>query len=446
MSFWRMTGLALLALTGFAGAAQAQCPSGAAASEPLYRSGLELNEATSLDATAGGPLDLGECEDLPGAGYISDAPSLSLAFTRDEPRDLRIRVRSDCDSTLLINDVNRNWHFDDDTNTTDPEVWIENAPSGRLDIWVGSISNETCAAAVELETFEEGTRAGMSGGSDASCPSVDNPGLTLDLTGDELRSGRALTLKAGGVIPLSGCGAFEGLGYVRSRPDYSINFERTDAFDIRFEATSACDTAMVVNDYYENWHYSDDVEGHNPALWIRNPESGRIDVWLGTLAEAECDATLTLTTHPAENPDVIGGGGSESVPREACFGAETAGEPLDFASADLYTPGVFPALAGGSVDLERCQEVTGIGHVEAQPDYSLNLTQSGGHDIRIRASGTCDLVLVSNDYHRNWQYSDDANGRDPEIIIFDPPTGRIDLWVGAIGVETCKAKIEVESF
>lgn len=437
--------LAAMGMAAASDAARADCPSAdASTGETLYRSGADLYEATRMDVTAGGALDLGSCEDVPGAGYLSPAPALSLAFTRDTARDVRIRVEAACDATLLVNDVNRNWLFDDDTNATDPELWIEDAPSGRFDIWIGTIGPEPCAAEIEFETFDVGSRGAPSPDDAPTCPTVDLIGEELDLSGDALRTAKTLNLAAGGTIPLSGCSALEGLGYVRAQPDFSLNYTRTTPMDLRIRATSTCDTALLANDFYQEWHYSDDVNGQDPELVLANPETGRIDIWVATLPQEPCDATVTLSTEPARGGG--GSGDSGGKAKAACLNADQPGEPLDFASEAFYSPMVFPASAGGSVNLEQCAEVSGIGFVNAQPTYSLNLTQSGAHDLRVRASGTCDLVLIANDFHRTWHYSDDVNGRDPEIVLLQPPTGRIDFWLGTIGTDACKAKIEVEAF
>ncbi len=47
------------------------------------------------------------------------------------------------DTSLVINDANGRWHCNDDTNGLNPQVDINNPPSGHYDIWVGSYQRGT---------------------------------------------------------------------------------------------------------------------------------------------------------------------------------------------------------------------------------------------------------------------------------------------------------------
>ena len=72
------------------------------------------------------------------AGYIDSAqPDVNLTHTAGRSR-LYIYVRSDTDTTLLVNDASGNWHCSDDFNESSPAIILENPPSGNYNIWVGS--------------------------------------------------------------------------------------------------------------------------------------------------------------------------------------------------------------------------------------------------------------------------------------------------------------------
>jgi hypothetical protein len=104
---------------------------------------------------AGGPADIALCASLPGRGFVTLAPDYTLAFSGNgNGRALEVRLESECDSVLLINDSVANWHFDDDSNgSMDARIRFEAAVEGSYDIWIGSYESEGCNASITLETF-----------------------------------------------------------------------------------------------------------------------------------------------------------------------------------------------------------------------------------------------------------------------------------------------------
>lgn len=154
-----MKPLALVAALGIAGmipAAAVACPdwqySGVSNLGGL--SGSYLYTPRQWTVVAGGNVDLGSCS-APGFGYVISQPDFEFSFQNDQGYGrLEISVQGDCDTVLLVNDANGNWHFNDDANgSLQPQVDVYGAPSGTYDVWVGTYNGSTCNARLELESW-----------------------------------------------------------------------------------------------------------------------------------------------------------------------------------------------------------------------------------------------------------------------------------------------------
>lgn len=93
-----------------------------------------------LQVVSGGELNV-EAQGL-GAGcvgFVTSQPDLVLNLNGVSSM-LRFFVRSNADTTLVVNDARGNWHCNDDvaSNNTNPMVTIRNAPAGHYDLWIGS--------------------------------------------------------------------------------------------------------------------------------------------------------------------------------------------------------------------------------------------------------------------------------------------------------------------
>lgn len=112
------------------------------ASEPTYGritlDGSFTPDPHTLTLSAGGSVDV----DVSGCGYgfVASAPDYNLTYAGGS--DLSFYVRSDEDTTLLINRPDASWICDDDSlGDSNPVVTIPNAPSGLYNIWVGTYSD-----------------------------------------------------------------------------------------------------------------------------------------------------------------------------------------------------------------------------------------------------------------------------------------------------------------
>ncbi len=103
---------------------------------------------------AGGSVNLFEqaqaCS-IQGHGYVAAAPDFTVYYDAPEANaELTVSVTADCDTVLLINDLNAAWLFNDDTNGLNPAITIPAAASGRYDIWVGTYGPNLCQSSISL--------------------------------------------------------------------------------------------------------------------------------------------------------------------------------------------------------------------------------------------------------------------------------------------------------
>jgi hypothetical protein len=88
-------------------------------------------------------------------------------------------------------------------------------------------------------------------------------------------------------------------GYVYGAgPDVQLFYDAGsgDYLSFRFRADSSNDTFLLVNDPDGDWWIMDDSEASlDPAFGIRNPPSGRYDIWVGTWTEGLVSGTLEIS-------------------------------------------------------------------------------------------------------------------------------------------------------
>lgn len=103
------------------------------------------DDPRTLDVVSGGGINAAEA--IEGcSGYISDAPDVRLSFTAEPSPSafpLHISVRSDGDTTLVINAPDGNWYCNDDGQEgINPSIVFGPAQSGDYEIWIGSFDEE----------------------------------------------------------------------------------------------------------------------------------------------------------------------------------------------------------------------------------------------------------------------------------------------------------------
>lgn len=256
----------------------------------------------SRSVTAGGQIDLASCGGIPGSGRVTLPPDFTLSFNGNPlNRDLEFRVQGQCDTVILVNGPNGQWHFNDDDAGFDPRLRLPSAASGQYDIWVGTYSPGNCAATLVMETFG-GTVAPPPPPPppppEALCPIASLPGAqTLSLSAQELRTPRDLSITAGGPLDLGACAAVSGNGWIIQSPDLSMNLTANPGnLDLEFRVGAGCDTVLLVNDSRGRWHFADDSVGLDPLIRLPAARTGQYDVWVGTFSPGNCASTLLIST------------------------------------------------------------------------------------------------------------------------------------------------------
>ena len=108
----------------------------------------------AIDFTAGGAQDIAGCEQFYASGYYSARPDFAFYYdAEDRGRMVRIKVTSSCDTTLVVNDAEGRWHYNDDDEGLNPALRFDNAASGLYHIWMGTYSSQMCPATISFETF-----------------------------------------------------------------------------------------------------------------------------------------------------------------------------------------------------------------------------------------------------------------------------------------------------
>lgn len=89
-------------------------------------------------------------------------------------------------------------------------------------------------------------------------------------------------------------------GYVSRNPDVRLDYSAGD-YPLNFYTISEGDATIIVNMPDGSWVCSYDDDGHNPAVLLSNPQSGRYAVWVGSYDGAAGDATLQISEMPVRN-------------------------------------------------------------------------------------------------------------------------------------------------
>lgn len=106
-----------------------------------------------ISLTAGGSheVDEGRCS----YGYVANRPDVDLYFDSRGRGTLYIYVRSDDDTTLLINLPDGSWVCNDDGfGNRNPIVVINNASGGLYDIWVGTYGDDMASARLYISEID----------------------------------------------------------------------------------------------------------------------------------------------------------------------------------------------------------------------------------------------------------------------------------------------------
>ncbi len=104
------------------------------------RSGFTPDPIT-VPMASGGPNDVSLTLGSPCVGFVATAPDLDVNYQAGSLGLLPLAffVRSDADTTLVINAPDGTWYCDDDSGIgVNPSITFSNPMTGNYDVWVGT--------------------------------------------------------------------------------------------------------------------------------------------------------------------------------------------------------------------------------------------------------------------------------------------------------------------
>ncbi|MFC5345736.1 peptidase S1 [Brevundimonas staleyi] len=106
---------------------------------------------------AGGNINVNDASSLGGqcVGMITDAPDYRIHYTAQPGVRLTIRIRSQADTTLVVNGPDGQWYCNDDIGSSiNPGVLYRTPRSGVYDIWVGTYGSDPAPAEIRITEME----------------------------------------------------------------------------------------------------------------------------------------------------------------------------------------------------------------------------------------------------------------------------------------------------
>lgn len=140
----------VIAALSASGAAAAQDPSANAGGASRKNAGFTPDPIT-VNVYSGGGIDASDTLGGSCVGMIAGAPDYEFTYTAGS-FPLSFQVRSQGDTSLIINGPDGRWYCDDDTNGLNPELTWGRPGSGSYDIWVGAVGDAASATLYITET------------------------------------------------------------------------------------------------------------------------------------------------------------------------------------------------------------------------------------------------------------------------------------------------------
>ena len=133
----------------------------------------------------------------------------------------------------------------------------------------------------------------------------------------------------------------------------------------------------------------------------------------------------------------------------ACPDYTEYGETHELTEQELYAGMEFSVRAGGRHALSECKfrGVDDEGYVTAEPDFTFELSEMDGYHLELVIESDCDSILLINTADRQWLYDDDSAGDyDAMIVLQNPSSGYLDVWIGTYDGEYCDAWLNLEAY
>lgn len=318
-----------------------------------------------------------------------------------------------------------------------------------------------------------------------ACPDAGQSREVMGYAAGALAQVQTHMVAAGGASDLSACdlGAI-GLGRFDAAPGHSFVLEGAVTQPVVLAVTSPCDTAMLVRGADGQWRFNDDGNGDldpRVTLAAEVAAAGKVDVWIGSLDSAGCTAELAVAQAGAAMPivpfaapramgDVVQAQATQPAPlpmpvpvpapipapvpvpvpvpmpmptAAVCPDPALIGPSLSVTGPQLLQPQAYMAQIAGENDISTCPDIDGYGMMTQAPSFTLTLSQMAGYAFTAETFADCDAVMAINDANGQWHFNDDGpNGLQPQLILEGAQAeGRVDIWVGSFGGESCQGTI-----
>ena len=268
------------------------------------RSGF-LPDPHTVQASAGGTLDLGAETDGYCSGFVSAPPTVELNWSGGGTQ-LQFFFRAGAqggDAVMLVRDPGGFYFCNDDiySGNLNPGVNIADPSNGRYQVWLGSFhSGSVVHGGLEIsEGYIEEFQYHDDFEDDFYFDDYDEPASTgLDWSMNphfgtaSLRAGftpdpHRVRINAGGLNNVwdlnlgSAC-----VGYASTAPDFRLHWDGSSSLlHFYFEPdVTGNDTTLIISDPNGNWRCNDDANNNtvNPFVRFDNPPTGQYDIWVGT--------------------------------------------------------------------------------------------------------------------------------------------------------------------
>ena len=244
-------------------------------------------------------------------------------------------------------------------------------------------------------------------------------GFQPDPLAKDLEAGGELQTNLGGVQ-----------ANVAKAPDFRLEYT-AGKYPLSFTVRSKGDTTLLINLPNGTWVADDDSGGGlDPLIQIAQPQSGRYDIYVGTIGKAAVPAKLFITEtvvrdQSAAQPD------PKLNPTYGTVSLKAGFEP---------DPVVKSVQAGG----ELRTKLGGVdAYVAKAPDFRLNYT-TGKYPLSFTVKSVGDTTLLINLPDGTWVADDDSGGGlDPLIRIAQPQSGQYDIYVGSLSKDLVKADLVI---
>ncbi|MEI8259073.1 MAG: hypothetical protein WCJ30_25675, partial [Deltaproteobacteria bacterium] len=245
-------------------------------------------------------------------GYIGQAPNQAITLTTPF-NFLRLWVRSQGDTTLVVRAPTGQIYCADDTYGINPGVDMTGLPPGTYQVFVGSYSPgarfpyELGATEMPSST-PQSSMGGMGNYQPQPQPQPQpgygqaNPGYgAIALTSGFLPDPQMRPGMSGGPISAMSMNS-QCRGYVDSNPDHMLYLNSPFNF-LRIYVSSSSDTTLMVRGPSGEVYCADDTYGTNPAVDLQGAMPGMYQVFVGSYSQGNSSPyTVGFTEMPNVHP------------------------------------------------------------------------------------------------------------------------------------------------